>query len=42
MGYVDQTFAAPGTPVVLVVRGKELPAKVVAMPFVPHRYYRGE
>jgi len=42
MGYVDQTFAAPGTPVVLVVRGKELPGKVVAMPFVPHRYYRGE
>ncbi|CAK0778982.1 aminomethyltransferase [Azospirillaceae bacterium] len=41
MGYVDAAFAAPGTPVLLEVRGKALPAKVVKMPFAPHRYYRG-
>jgi aminomethyltransferase len=40
MGYVQRSFAAPGTPVVLIVRDKELPATVVALPFVPHRYHR--
>jgi aminomethyltransferase len=40
MGYLNRRFAEPGTPVVLIVRGKELAAKVVAMPFVPHRYHR--
>jgi aminomethyltransferase len=40
MGYVNRRFAEPGTPVVLVVRGKELVGKVVALPFVPHRYHR--
>jgi aminomethyltransferase len=40
MGYVDTRSAEPGTPVVLVVRGKELPAKIVTQPFVPHRYRR--
>ena len=38
MGYVKTEFAEPGTPVVLVVRGKELPARVVAMPFIEQRY----
>lgn len=41
MGYVPAAFAAPGTPVGLVVRGKTLPAKIAGMPFVPHRYFRG-
>ena len=41
MGYVERAFAAPGTPVALVVRGKDLPAAVAALPFVPHRYHRG-
>jgi aminomethyltransferase len=41
MGYVESRFATPGTPVVLIVRDKELPASVVALPFVPHRYWRG-
>jgi aminomethyltransferase len=41
MGYVNRRFAEPGTPVVLVVRGKELIAKVVPLPFVPHRYHKG-
>jgi aminomethyltransferase len=40
MGYVERDFAAPGTPVALVVRGKDLPASVTALPFVPHRYHR--
>jgi aminomethyltransferase len=40
MGYVERAFAAPGTPVALVVRGKDLAASVTALPFVPHRYHR--
>jgi aminomethyltransferase len=40
MGYVEAAFAGAETPVTLVVRGKELPARVVRMPFVPHRYFR--
>jgi aminomethyltransferase len=40
MGYVESAFAKADTPVTLVVRGKELPARVVAMPFTPHRYFR--
>ena len=41
MGYVAKDYAAPGTPLTLSVRGKELAAKIVTMPFVPHRYVRG-
>jgi aminomethyltransferase len=41
MGYVEPRFAEPGTKVVLIVRGKELAASVVSLPFVPHRYRRG-
>ena len=41
MGYVERAFAEPGTPVALVVRGKDIPTTVAALPFVPHRYYRG-
>jgi aminomethyltransferase len=40
MGYVAREFAAPGTELALVVRGKALPAKAVPMPFAPHRYKR--
>ena len=40
MGYVETAFAKPDTPVVLAVRGKELPARIAAMPFAPHRYFR--
>ncbi|MBX6425371.1 MAG: glycine cleavage system aminomethyltransferase GcvT [Variibacter sp.] len=40
MGYVSRRFAEPDTPVVLIVRGKEIAAKVVPLPFVPHRYHR--
>jgi aminomethyltransferase len=41
MGYVETAASAPGTAVRAVVRGKELAAHVVALPFVPHHYYRG-
>jgi len=40
MGYVETAFAADGTPVELMVRGKPLPATVTKMPFVPHTYRR--
>ena len=40
MGYVRRDLAADGQPLNLMVRGKLLPARVVPMPFVPHRYAR--
>ncbi|MEH6546311.1 MAG: glycine cleavage system aminomethyltransferase GcvT [Sneathiella sp.] len=40
MGYVPLSFAAIGTEINLIVRGKARPAKVVKMPFVEQRYYR--
>jgi aminomethyltransferase len=40
MGYVATAFSAPGTPLVLSVRGRDHPATVAALPFVPHRYHR--
>jgi aminomethyltransferase len=40
MGYVRREMAEDGTALTLTVRGKALPATVVPMPFVPHRYAR--
>lgn len=40
MGYVTSAFAAPETQVELMVRGKALPARIVALPFVPNRFVR--
>ena len=40
MGEVETAFAADGTAVELMVRGKPLPATVTKMPFVPHTYRR--
>ena len=40
MGYVEAAFAADGTPLDLMVRGKPMPALVTSMPFVPHTYRR--
>jgi aminomethyltransferase len=40
MGYVTKEFSAPGTAVQLIVRDKPLPAQIVTLPFVPHRYAR--
>lgn len=42
MGYMDREYAEPGTEVGVAVRGKSLPARVTALPFVPHNYYKGE
>ncbi|NKB56115.1 MAG: glycine cleavage system aminomethyltransferase GcvT [Alphaproteobacteria bacterium] len=41
MAYVSSDFASIGTSVLLEVRNKAMAASVVAMPFVPQRYYRG-
>ncbi|MBF0168655.1 MAG: glycine cleavage system aminomethyltransferase GcvT [Alphaproteobacteria bacterium] len=40
MGYVEAAHAAPGTSVQLIVRDKPMPAKIVALPFFPHRYFK--
>jgi aminomethyltransferase len=40
MGYVETRAAAEGTRLGLFVRGTERPARVAALPFVPHRYRR--
>jgi aminomethyltransferase len=41
MGYVETADAAIGTALWLEVRGTPRPARIAALPFVPHRYYRG-
>ena len=40
MAYVDAHLATPGTALEIDVRGKRLTARVVTLPFVPHRYVR--
>src|SRR4051794_27032773 len=40
MGYVRRDQSADGSKLSLMVRGKPLPATVVPLPFVPHRYVR--
>ncbi len=40
MAYVGMAHAASGTRLGIDVRGKQLSATVVPMPFVPHRYFR--
>ncbi len=42
MGYVDRRASGPDSAVLLVVRGKELAAKLTPLPFVPHRYRHGK
>lgn len=42
MGYVAAACATPGAALDIIVRGKALPARVVSLPFVPTRYYRGK
>lgn len=41
MAYVPAALAVPGNVVQLAQRGKVHQATVAAMPFVPHRYFRG-
>jgi aminomethyltransferase len=40
MAYVEAAHSAEGTGLDIEVRGKRLSARVVPMPFVPHRYHR--
>lgn len=40
LAYVDTAHATEGTALEIEVRGKRLPARVSALPFVPHRYFR--
>jgi aminomethyltransferase len=41
LAYVQADYAAVGTEIFAMVRGKGVPMQVVATPFVPTRYYRG-
>ena len=41
MAYVESAFAAVGTEVLAMVRGKPVQMTVTKLPFVPQRYYRG-
>ena len=40
MGYVETEYATEGTPLLLLVRDKALPATVVKLPFVANRFKR--
>jgi aminomethyltransferase len=40
MAYLRRDLADDGTEVFALLRGKEVPARVVPLPFVPHRYPR--
>lgn len=40
MGYVRRDLATEGAALGLTVRGQRLPARVVTLPFVPHRFAR--
>ncbi len=42
MGYVERKYAKAGSDIVLIVRGKARPAKIVKLPFIPNNFYRGE
>jgi len=41
MGYVPPAYAAVGTEIQLIVRGKAMPARIAAMPFVRQNYKKG-
>ena len=40
MGFVPPAFAQPGTMLKVLVRNRSQAARIVEMPFVPHRYHR--
>ena len=40
LAFIDPAHAAPGTPLLALVRGKAQAAVVTDLPFVPHRYVR--
>ena len=41
LAYVQAEYAASGTPLNAMVRGKAVPMQVSPLPFVPNRYFRG-
>ncbi|KUY92379.1 glycine cleavage system protein T [Burkholderia territorii] len=41
IGYVSTEYAAPGTELHAIVRGKPVAMEITKMPFVAQRYYRG-
>jgi aminomethyltransferase len=41
LAYVQAEYAAVGTPLKAMVRGKAVPMEVSPLPFVPNRYHRG-
>jgi aminomethyltransferase len=40
MGYVRKDLAADGSRLNIIIRGKTIPATVMPLPFIPHRYIR--
>ncbi|CAM5771145.1 aminomethyltransferase [Labrys miyagiensis] len=40
IGYVPPALSAPGTALLVELRGKDVSIKVAAMPFAPHRFHR--
>jgi aminomethyltransferase len=40
MGYVEAEYRKAGTQVMVMVRGKERPAVITKMPFVPTKYFK--
>ncbi|MEJ0062935.1 MAG: glycine cleavage system aminomethyltransferase GcvT [Alphaproteobacteria bacterium] len=40
MAYIETASAVAGNQVVVPLRGRKIPARIVKMPFVPHRYVR--
>jgi aminomethyltransferase len=41
LAYVQAEYAASGTRLNAMVRGKAVPMQVSPLPFVPNRYFRG-
>jgi len=42
MGYVESAFAAPGVTLESRLRDNRVAVEVASLPFVPHRYFRGQ
>ncbi|HAM47400.1 MAG TPA: hypothetical protein DCO73_06655, partial [Alphaproteobacteria bacterium] len=42
MGYVDSAFAQQDRMLAILVRGKPLPARIVAMPFTEKHFHRND
>ncbi|WP_448953676.1 glycine cleavage system aminomethyltransferase GcvT [Labrys neptuniae] len=40
IGYVPPALSAPGTGLLVELRGKDVPIEVAPMPFAPHRFHR--